>query len=134
MSLNFFQSRLDALEALVTRSWSDRELLLEAVAIPGCGIFQAGTRQIREGNKRLAMIGDSVLDLVIKTEDYTAGKLRGESQYNAANYTHNVCQAICRTISARLAQTTISSAVASHLASTITSSTILALVVGSPHV
>ena len=56
----------------------DPSILSEALQAAGNGISQVGGRKIMEGNKRLAMLGDSVLQLALLNDWYMGGESRGK--------------------------------------------------------
>ncbi|KAE9963223.1 hypothetical protein BLS_009509 [Venturia inaequalis] len=65
-------------EAAIDYSFKDANLIWEALQAPGSGVVRSGTRQIPNGNKRLALVGDVVLKLIINVENYEQGLTRGE--------------------------------------------------------
>ena len=68
---------INAAESIAGRPWKDRTLLWEALQTSGSGVFMAGTRLIPEGNKRLAVVGDSVMKTVLAEHYYKEGAYRG---------------------------------------------------------
>ena len=56
----------------------DPSILSEALQAAGNGVSQVGGRKIMEGNKRLAMLGDSVLQLALLNDWYMGGGSRGK--------------------------------------------------------
>ena len=58
------------LEQLLKYTFADPTLLQEALQTKGNGITQIGERKIEEGNKRLALLGDSVLSVAFLTGWY----------------------------------------------------------------
>jgi len=64
-------------ETIIDYQFADPHKLWEALQAPGSPVFVINGRHIPEGNKRLAMIGDSVLKLVFASEWYTGDGLRG---------------------------------------------------------
>ncbi|KAG4427505.1 hypothetical protein IFR05_017012 [Cadophora sp. M221] len=55
----------------------DSSILLEALQAAGNGVSQIGGRKITDGNKRLAMLGDSVLQLALLDDWFVGGDSRG---------------------------------------------------------
>lgn len=76
MVLYNFQSARSHVESLLNYRFMKPYLLEEALHAGG-PIYISG-KYIAEGNKRLAMIGDSALDLALAVTDYQAGLPRGE--------------------------------------------------------
>lgn len=64
------------LEQLLNYTFADPTLLQEALQTKGNGITQIGERKIEEGNKRLALLGDSVLSVAFLTGWYEGGERR----------------------------------------------------------
>lgn len=64
-------------EAVIDYSFQDANIVWEALQAPGSGVVRSGTRSIRDGNKRLAIVGDAVLKLIINVENYEQGLTRG---------------------------------------------------------
>lgn len=64
------------LEHKLNHTFADPTLLQEALQTKGNGITQIGDRKIEEGNKRLALLGDSVLSLALLRDWYGEGERR----------------------------------------------------------
>ena len=64
-------------EAIIGYSFTDPLILWEALQAAGSGICSAGTRRFADGNKRLAMLGDAILKLVLVQEWYGSSDVRG---------------------------------------------------------
>lgn len=64
-------------EAAIEYAFKDAKIIWEALQAPGSGVVRAGTRHIPNGNKRLAVVGDAVLKLIINVENYEQGLTRG---------------------------------------------------------
>lgn len=62
--------RLKAVEALLGYHFKDSYYLQEALEAPGSGVGSIRGRAITDGNKRLAMVGDKVLGLVLVDQWY----------------------------------------------------------------
>lgn len=65
-------------ELIIDYTFTDPFKLWEALQAPGSPVPSIGGRPIPEGNKRLAMIGDSVLKLAMVSHWYTGTGLRGK--------------------------------------------------------
>ena len=64
-------------EAIIGYTFSDPLILWEALQAAGSPNRSAGTRRFPDGNKRLAVLGDTVLKLVLVGEWYDSGDARG---------------------------------------------------------
>ena len=64
-------------ERVIGRTFSDPLILWEALQAAGSIVRSAGPRHFPDGNKRLAIIGDTVLKLVLVTRWYDSGDIRG---------------------------------------------------------
>lgn len=64
-------------EAAIMYTFLDDDILWEALQAPGSGVVLSGFRRIPNGNKRLAIVGDAVLNLVISSQNYQRGLTRG---------------------------------------------------------
>ena len=58
-------------------TFNDPLILWEALQAAGSSVRSAGPRRFPDGNKRLAIIGDTVLKLVLVTRWYDSGDIRG---------------------------------------------------------
>ncbi|KAG7002085.1 IMP-specific 5'-nucleotidase 1 [Physcia stellaris] len=67
----------DAVQDIIAYQFNDLSLLTEALQAPGSPIRYAGTRAIPDGNKRLALLGDTVLELALLEHWYEGGSPRG---------------------------------------------------------
>lgn len=56
----------------------DKSILLKVLQASGNGVSQVGNRRITDGNKRLAMVGDSVLQLVVLDDWFIREESRGQ--------------------------------------------------------
>ncbi|KAL8682243.1 MAG: hypothetical protein Q9186_001702 [Xanthomendoza sp. 1 TL-2023] len=71
---------VDGVEAIIGYNFDDRFLLWEALQAAGSFVSLAGgagNRKIPNGNKRLAVLGDTVLQLVLVEVWYASGQERG---------------------------------------------------------
>ena len=64
-------------EAIIDYRFNDESLLWEALQSMGSGASQIRNREMSEGNKRLAVVGDAILRLVVVEEWYRTAGLRG---------------------------------------------------------
>ncbi|KAL8861713.1 MAG: hypothetical protein Q9178_001914 [Gyalolechia marmorata] len=67
---------VDGVEPLIGYAFQDRFLLWEALQAAGSSVFRAGDRTIPNGNKRLALLGDTILQLVLAEQWYAGGQAR----------------------------------------------------------
>ncbi len=65
-------------ETIIDYRFTDPLKLWEALQAAGSPVSAINGRHIHEGNKRLAMIGDSVLKLAFVSQWYTGDGLRGK--------------------------------------------------------
>ena len=52
----------------------ESSLLLEVLQANGSGITQIGNRNVRKGNRKLALVGDAVLKLAILVDGFPTGR------------------------------------------------------------
>lgn len=64
-------------EAIIGYVFNDPFILWEALQAAGSPIRSAGLRVFPDGNKRLAVLGDTVLELVLIGNWYDSGDDRG---------------------------------------------------------
>jgi hypothetical protein len=71
---------ISGVEAIIGYNFTTLSLLWEALQAPGSGVFQAGDRQLsNEGNRRMAMLGDTLLQLVIQQDWWIENVPRGRN-------------------------------------------------------
>lgn len=68
---------LQAVQDIIGYQFRDRLILWEAMQAAGSNERSAGDRKFVDGNKRLAVIGDTVLQLVLAETWYRGGTARG---------------------------------------------------------
>jgi ribonuclease-3 len=66
-------------EVMIGYTFKDPDILWEALQAPGSGVLRSGIRRIPNGNKRLAIVGDAALKLVINSQNYSQGLTRGDN-------------------------------------------------------
>ena len=64
-------------ERVIGHAFNDPLILWEALQAAGSSVRSAGPRRFPDGNKRLAILGDAVLKLVLVTRWYDSGDMRG---------------------------------------------------------
>lgn len=68
-------------ETIIGYQFTDPSKLWEALQAPGSPVSSINGRRITEGNKRLAMIGDSVLKLALVSKWYSGDGSRGKQSH-----------------------------------------------------
>lgn len=74
------EAKTNAAETIIGYEFEDRFLLWEALQAAGSGVVSAGGHRFIDGNKTLAMVGDTVLKLVLIEDMYQGGHSRGQIQ------------------------------------------------------
>jgi dsRNA-specific ribonuclease len=64
-------------QKILSYYFTDQHLCWEALQMAGNGITSSGPRHIGDGNKRLAILGDQVLGLVLSQDWYRGGAMLG---------------------------------------------------------
>ena len=67
-----------ALEVMIHYDFKEPLLAWEALQLPGNGVSEIGSRQLPDGNKRLAILGDHALDLVLCSEWHKSEMSKGK--------------------------------------------------------
>jgi hypothetical protein len=70
-------SKIHRCEQLLAYTFTDPNICSEALQAAGNGVYRAGPRTFRNGNKRLALLGDAALDLVLAEDWYASVDLEG---------------------------------------------------------
>jgi dsRNA-specific ribonuclease len=71
--------KMDRAERLIGYTFTQRDLLWEALQVAGSGQARIGGRDTSKGNERLAIVGDSILSYVLSKEWYATGENKGEA-------------------------------------------------------
>jgi ribonuclease III len=71
------QSKLNKCQDIIGYEFNNRHLGWEALQMAGNGISRSGGRSCPSGNKRLAIMGDSILGVVLSKPWYDGGKAEG---------------------------------------------------------
>lgn len=66
------------LQDIIEYNFNDPLLAAEALQLPGNGVSYIGTRRLINGNKRLAVLGDVVLDMILCGKWYESGLSEGK--------------------------------------------------------
>ena len=83
MADKFIQAKID-LEIILGYNFEDNDILREALWAAGPG--SAGQRKFLEGNKMLALVGDTAMKTVLLHHSYTKGRMRGWSTRSHFQY------------------------------------------------
>jgi hypothetical protein len=70
-------TRLQPVQIIIRYPFRNTNLLLEALQAARSRVANPGNERLADGNRRLAMIGDSVLKLVLSTTWYDSEDSRG---------------------------------------------------------
>ena len=70
-------AKVEHCQKILGYQFRDQDLCWEALQMAGNGMRVAGSRLIPNGNKRLAIIGDLVIDLILSEAWYGRGELEG---------------------------------------------------------
>ena len=81
MATNQMLYKTRGVEDIIGYSFNDPLILWEALQAAGSGIRSAGDRHFADGNKRLAMLGDAILKLVLVEDWYGSLDVRGISPF-----------------------------------------------------
>lgn len=71
-------SNRNDLERKLGHIFADPNLLWEALQAAGNGVVQIGERKIEDGNKKMAMLGDTILQLAVLNDWFDSGKSRSK--------------------------------------------------------
>lgn len=77
MAANNMDTVLQAVKDINGYRFRERLILWEAMQAAGSNVRSPDDREFADGNKRLAVIGDTVLQLVLAEEWYSGGTVRG---------------------------------------------------------
>lgn len=78
---------INNVEDILGYTFIDSTYLWEALQAPGSGVSVVGTRRIYDGNKRLALRGDSAIRIIIVKDWFSTDCSRGENPL-----THEIAQ------------------------------------------
>jgi hypothetical protein len=70
-------NRVAQCEEIVGYHFNDPHVAWEALQMAGSGVFFSGGRKISDGNKRLAVLGDLALELILCKDWYEGGDEKG---------------------------------------------------------
>ena len=69
--------KIQRCQEIIRHEFTDQNLCWEALQMAGNGTKAAGPRKIPNGNKRLAILGEYVINLVISSDWYHTGTDEG---------------------------------------------------------
>lgn len=84
MAATTMANKIQGVEDAIGYHFNDSQLLWEALSAPGCTRIP-GTRHTLDGNRRLAMLGDSILKFALLEDWYASGQARGNAD-NTPNF------------------------------------------------
>ncbi len=71
-------SKVQAAMTIIGYTFNDPLIVWEALNAAGSNVMRAGGRVFLDGNKRLALLGDSILKSALLDDWYIIGQTRGE--------------------------------------------------------
>ncbi|KAI9818400.1 MAG: hypothetical protein M1827_000458 [Pycnora praestabilis] len=81
---------LQEAQRIIQYQFNDPLLLWEALQAAGSGVYRIGNRHLFDGNKRLAILGDTVLKLVLVEHWYNGVEDRGRASQVVSDVGSNV--------------------------------------------
>lgn len=84
MSLIRWTQTVKGCQAVLGYEFNDSDLLKEALQAAGSPVFAVGGRHLPDGNKRLAVLGDAALKLILIRDGYVHDESRGTGATIAA--------------------------------------------------
>lgn len=90
MAAVIMANAIGGVQRIIGYTFNDTSIVWEAMQAAGSGVRLVGNRRIPDGNKRLAVLGDTILKLAIIEEWYNGGEARGnefESRSSAEKVT-----------------------------------------------
>jgi hypothetical protein len=77
---------INGAEVAIGYLFVDEFILWEALQAPGSAVRQAGGRSIPDGNNRLALIGDAVLQMITIQDNYDRGATKGSCLFDLCSF------------------------------------------------
>ncbi|MCJ1479872.1 hypothetical protein MMC06_000026 [Schaereria dolodes] len=81
--------KIQGAETAIGYRFKDPQILWEALQAAGSSVRRAGEREIRDGNKRLALLGDTILKLVLVEDWYNSQRARVDADQAIQNIGSN---------------------------------------------
>ena len=82
-----YPADVEVAQEIIGRQFNDERLLEAALQAAGSGLPITGAHDLRDGNKRLALLGDSILKTALLSDWYSSRASRGESWRDAGGNT-----------------------------------------------
>ncbi len=73
-------AKIQGVEDTILYYFNNSDILWEALQAAGSGVTSIGGRPLMDGNKRLAILGDAVLNVALIEEWYAGMEPKGEIQ------------------------------------------------------
>ncbi|KAK4692495.1 hypothetical protein P7C71_g4727, partial [Lecanoromycetidae sp. Uapishka_2] len=90
-------AKIHGAEAIIGHTFANQLLLWEALQAAGSPVHMVGTRRLDNGNKRLAVLGDTVLQLALVEDWYEGNTPRGHYDSIRQQVASNVnLSSVCR--------------------------------------
>ena len=70
---------LQGVEDVLSYQFNDRNILWEALQAASSRVVSIGGRVLTDGNKRLAMLGDAIVNVALIEEWYASGQSKGKA-------------------------------------------------------
>ena len=74
-------AKIEECQYIIGYEFQDSHIICEALQMAGSRITVSGARQIPNGNKRLAILGDNALEIVLCRAWYNGGGAKGTIRY-----------------------------------------------------
>ncbi len=78
MATSQMSEKIEGVESVIGYDFQDPLILWEALQAAGSGVTSAGTRRFPDGNKRLAILGNKILELCLVITWYNGAGVRGK--------------------------------------------------------
>ena len=72
------QQMIGDVQAIIAYTFHDGDILWEALHVPGAMLSATGNRNLSDGNKRLALLGDAIMKAALLINWYTTIDTRGK--------------------------------------------------------
>lgn len=83
------QAKILRVEQLIAYTFSQKDLIWEALQQSDNGVTQKGIQALTDGNKRLAVVGDRAAELVLSSDWYQTGDPKGSYSFAQKSTTSN---------------------------------------------
>lgn len=72
------ESKMARAEVIIGYVFHDKDILWEVLQSSNSNVTRAGDREIAEGNKRMAQVGDRIAEHILTDKWYSSGQPRGK--------------------------------------------------------